>query len=204
MIALAYLLGLVAGPLVAVVGGLALITFGRALLLDRVPAARSALALAVVAGALGVAALRWGSLDLVELRGVQSVLGPTILVGPTAAAAAGCVAGAAGLLALSSWLFEVRAASRGALIWTVVEAGVWSLALVTVFFDPARSALQGAGLGGAAIEIGRWLGAVVVVGGLGFGLGLLHQRLPGGVRWGTLGTAVVAVTGAALVVGGVQ
>ncbi|MGH2693430.1 MAG: hypothetical protein ACRDJJ_01315, partial [Actinomycetota bacterium] len=51
VIALGYLLGLVPGPLVAVVGGLALVTFGRGLLCRRGDEAVAGAALAVVAGA---------------------------------------------------------------------------------------------------------------------------------------------------------
>lgn len=137
VIALGYLLGLVQGPVVAVVGGLALITFGRNLLLEHHRAAVSGGALAVLAGALGIAALRWGALDLSEIRGVQSVLGPTLLVGPTQAAVATGLAAGAALVALVVWLSRPWPSSKMLFAWWGLEAAVGSLALVTVFFDPA-------------------------------------------------------------------
>ena len=64
ILAAGYLLGLVQGPVIAVVGGLALIAFGRAVFLDRAWAAVTGVAIAVLAGALGVGALRWDALEL--------------------------------------------------------------------------------------------------------------------------------------------
>ena len=197
IIAFAYLMGLVPGPLVSVVGGLALVTLGRALLLPRVEGNRSALALAVLAGSLGVAALRWGTLDLTELRGVQSVLGPTVLVGPIAAAVACAVALAGGVLAMGAWVFAPKPVGRIGYVWSGIEAVLGSLALVTVFVDPARSALAGAGFGDASLEIGRWLLVVGVVGALVFGLAFLYERLPDIWRWVALGSTGIAVMVAA-------
>jgi len=197
IIAFAYLLGLVPGPLVSVVGGLALVTFGRALLLPEASARRSVLSLAVLAGALGVGALRWGTLDLPELRGVQSVLGPTILIGPEAAAIACGLALGGGLVGLGAWLLEPRAVTRGDYIWAGLEVALGSLALVTVFVDPARSVLQGAGFGLAAFEIARWLGAVAVAVAIVFGASILQARLSDRWRWLVLGAAGAAVAAAA-------
>jgi len=197
ILAFAYLLGLVPGPLVSVVGGLALVTLGRALLLPDINARRSVLSLAVLAGALGVGALRWGTLDLPELRGVQAVLGPSILVGPEAAAIACGLALAGGLLGLSAWLLEPRPVTRPDYVWTVLEVGLGSLALVTVFVDPARSVLQGAGLGLALLEIARWLGAVALSVACVFATSILQARLSERLRWVVLGCAGGAVAAAA-------
>jgi hypothetical protein len=199
-IALAYLLGLIPGPLVSVVGGLALVTLGRALMLPRTLGSRSALSLAILAGSLGAAALRWGTLDLTELRGVQSVLGPTVLVGPTTAAVACAVAFAGGLIALGTWVFEPRPVGRVGYIWSGLEVGLGTLALVTVFIDPARSALGGAGFGPALVELVRWLLAVAVAGGVVFGLAYLEQRLRDSWRWIALGCAGGAVAVAAALI----
>jgi hypothetical protein len=197
VLAFAYLLGLVPGPLVSVVGGLALVTLGRALLLPDINARRSVLSLAVLAGALGVGALRWGTLDLPELRGVQAVLGPSILIGPEAAAVACGLALAGGLLGLGAWLLEPRPVTRPDYVWAGLEVALGSLALVTVFVDPARSVLQGAGLGLAVLEIARWLGAVAVAVAIVFASSILQARLSDRWRWVVLGLAGVAVAAAA-------
>jgi hypothetical protein len=194
VIALGYLLGLVPGPVVAVVGALGLITFGRALLLDRRQALASSAALAVTAGALGVGALRWGTLELAGLRGAQSVLGPTVLVGPDQVALASGLALGGALLALGAWL-AVPSPRGWGWIWWGIEAATASLAIVTVFFDPARSVLAGRPLADVALEVGRWVGvtaaAVLVAGGWSW----LQAKLPGMVR-----AAIVGLSGAAVLV----
>lgn len=165
VIALGYLLGFVPGPVVAVVGGLALITYGRALLLARIPAALEGVAVAVVAGALGIGALRWEALGLAELRGVQAVLGPTVLVGPTQVAVATGVAAGAALVALAVWLSAPWPKTRFGLAWSALEAVVGALAIVTVFFDPAESGLGGGGAGSATAQLLRWAGVTAVAAG---------------------------------------
>lgn len=203
VIAAGYLLGIVPGPLVSVIGAFALITFARALVIDRDRALRSGLSLAVIAAALGVGALRWGTLELAELRGVQSVLGPSILVGPVQAAIACGAAAVAALLALSSWLREPEARVRLDKVWTGTEVGLWALAILTVFFVPARSVLVGAGVGSAALEIARWIAAVAVTAGVAFGLSLLQERLDARLRLGVLVLAGSLVLVAAVLVAGV-
>ncbi len=202
MIALGYLLGITPGPLVSVVGGLALVTFGRALVLDELPALRSSAALAVIAGSLGVGALRWGTLELTELRGVQSVLGPTLLVGPPVVALACALAAAGALIALSSWVVDPLPSGRGPLAWASVEGVAAALAVVTVFFDPARSALTGSGFGTAMVEIGRWAVAVAAAAAIVGGLAYWQQRLA--ARWRLVvlgGSGALVIAGAVLVAG---
>lgn len=165
VIALGYLLGVVAGPVVAVVGGLALITYGRSLLLMRIPAAIAGGAIAVIAGSLGVGALRWQALELVELRGAQAVLGPTLLVGPTQVAVAVGIAAAAALVALAMWLSEPWPTARAGYVWSALEAVLVALAIVTVFFDPSRSGFGGAGAGSFPAQLFRSAVAVVVTAG---------------------------------------
>ncbi|HJR45854.1 MAG TPA: hypothetical protein VJ927_09635 [Actinomycetota bacterium] len=164
VIALGHLLGLVPGSVVAVVGALAMITFGRALLLDARAAMVAGGALAVVGGALGIAALRWGALGLPELRGVQSVLGPTLLVGPVQAAVATGIAAGAAVVALAVWLSAPWPADRLQYIWSALEAGIAALAVVTVFFDPAKSALGSGGATSVVVDIALWTAAVLVTG----------------------------------------
>lgn len=195
VIALGYLLGLVPGPVVAVVGGMALITYGRNLLLERSASLLSGAALAVLGGALGIAALRWGALDLGDIRGVQSVLGPTVLVGPALAAAAAIVATAGGCVALAVWSARPWPRTRLEQGWWGLELVVGSFAIATVFLDPARSALYAGSAGETALEIVRWIGVIAVVG-----------VAAGGAAWflnkvGELWRAVaVAVAGAAVAV----
>jgi hypothetical protein len=202
VIMLGYLFGLVPGPVVAVVGGLALTTFGRSLALPLHSSIRIAAALAVIAGAVGVGALRWGSLDLAEIRGVQSVLGPTLMVGPQAAAIACGLSVGGALLALGAWLLEPRALTRATFAWGLMEGAIVALALVTVFFDPARSALQSAGVGTVALELGRWTGVTLITVGIAGGLSLVLRRFQGRWVWMALAAAGTVVAGGATAIAG--
>ena len=194
VICLGYLLGVVQGPVVSVVGGLALITFGRNLLLDHRAAAISGAALAVMAAALGIAALRWGALDLGELRGVQSVLGPTILVGPVEASAATSIAGVAALTGLAVWMSRPWPDSKVLFGWWGVEAAVAALALVTLFFQPVTF-FGGQGL----VALLGWLGATALVVALVAGGGWLLRKVPSAVPAALMGGAGAAVAAAAAV-----
>ena len=194
VITLGYLLGIVAGPVVAVVGGLALITYGRSLLLTRIPASIAGAAVAVLAGALGVGALRWEALELAELRGVQAVLGPTLLVGPTQSAVATSIAAGAALLALAVWLSSPWPTGRFGLVWGALEAIAAALAITTVFFDPAESGLGGGGAGSFIAQLMRWAAVVVVAASAASGLAWFLSRQK--VVWRVI---PVAVAGAAVV-----
>jgi hypothetical protein len=197
---LGYLFGLVPGPVVAVVGGLALTTFGRSLGVSPNSTVRIATALAVIAGAVGVGALRWGSLDLAEIRGVQSVLGPTLMVGPQAAAIACGFSVGGAVLALGAWLLEPRSLTRATLVWGLVEGAIVALALVTIFFDPARSALQGEDAGTVVLELGRWTGVTLIAVGIAGGFTYLLQRFRGRWVWVALAAAGAMVVGGATVI----
>ena len=134
--ALGYLTGVVDGPVVAVVGCLALITFGRALGATADGIVLLGAAFAVLAGASGVVALRWGTLDLAALRGIQGVLGPTLLVEPLELAIAASVAVAGGIGALGVWLaVPVPSGARGRL-WRWAESGTIALSLAAFFAGP--------------------------------------------------------------------
>lgn len=196
-----YLTGLTPGPVVAVVGGLALITFGRVILLDRLTGAASAAALAVIAGALGIAALRWGTLEIEGLVGAQTVLGPTVVVAPEAAAIASSVALGAGVIALGVWLAAPVPSSRGAWAWSVLEGGLVALTVMIVFAVPAAGG--GTGLGGAFGALGRdpgvwalWVGAVIAAIAVA-AAGSLALRSRAKLRWGVLGLSAAGVVAAA-------
>jgi len=196
IICLGYLIGLVQGPVVSVVGGLALITFGRNLLLDHRSAAVSGAALAVIAAAMGIAALRWGALDLGELRGVQSVLGPTVLVGPLEASVATSAAGVAAVIALAVWMSKPWPASKVLFAWWATEAAVGSLALITLFLQPA--ALFGNASQGIAAALG-WVGGTLLVGAAVAGGGWLLRRAPEIVPIVLMGASGAAVAASAAV-----
>jgi hypothetical protein len=202
VLALGYLTGWADGPLVVAVGGLALITFGRALLMGRADRVLSAAALAVIGGAVGVAALRWGTLELSELRSVQSVLGPTVLVGPEMAAAGAVLAGVAALVALMVWVAALDARGILAWTWTGVEVVAVALALVSGFWGPkvleASTEISGSE---ASESIAVWVvasGAVMVV---GLGGGLLVRLFGIPLRLSlALSSALVLIVGAGFVV----
>ena len=143
VLVLGYVSGLVPGAVVSLAGGLALMTFGRALLLDRRGTSVAGAALAIAAGALGVAGLRWGTLSLEELVGAQSVLGPTILVEPEEIAIAAGAALVAALVAVAVWSTEPVATEKTSIVWSRVEAILAVAAAVLVFAAPAT----GGGLG---------------------------------------------------------
>lgn len=194
VICLGYLLGVVQGPVVSVVGGLALITFGRNILLDHRTAAISGAALAVMAAALGIAALRWGALDLGELRGVQSVLGPTMLVGPVEASVATSIAGVAALAGLAVWMSRPWPDSRVLFGWWGLEAGIGGLALVTLFFEPV--ALVGSE---GAVAVLGWFALTALVVALVWAGGWLLKKLPTAVPAALMGGAGAAVAAAAAI-----
>jgi hypothetical protein len=209
VIALGYLLGFVRGPIVAVVGGLALVTLGRCASSSPPDDMVLGGSLAVLAGALGVGALRWGALDLGDLRGAQSVLGPTLLVGPGGAAAACWFAAAAGVTALATWLATARhadaavAGGSGRIIRTVwiAEAVVGGFAIVSVFWGPsiARDSLTG---GDALLALLGWVAAVSVVTAAAAGAALLLGPRSIRWRWGGLAVSAAAAVAAVVVVAG--
>lgn len=195
---LGYISGIVPGAIVSVVGAFALMTFGRALLLDRTATAVSAVALAVAAGAFGIAGLRWGTLSLPELVGAQSVLGSTILVGPTLPATASVLALVATLIAATAWATEPRGGQRIERVWGHIEAILVVLAAAVVFAAPGSGGGLGELLGSP--EVGVTAGVVVVgTASVFFGPRLFASRK---VRWIALVAAAVAVVGAASLVAG--
>jgi hypothetical protein len=202
VVALGYLTGVVNGPLVAAMGGLALITLGRSLWMDRHGRALAAAGFAVVAGALGIAAIRWGTLELAELRSVQAVLGPTILVGPEAAAIAAILATAAAVVALGLWVTAGPVRGVFHWMWTVLETLAVALALVTAFWGPKLLVGSGDVPEGEVLEsFGVWAAAVGGVTFTSVAGGLLARLLPVSVRTGLMILALVALTVAAALIG---
>ncbi|MGH2694115.1 MAG: hypothetical protein ACRDJJ_04790, partial [Actinomycetota bacterium] len=143
-------------------------------------------------------ALRWETLDLASIRGVQAILGPTVLVEPRAAATAAWLGAGGGAAAVGVWLSVVRPSSAAGWLWWALEGAVGALALVTVFWgptivpsDPFPRALE-------------WVGAVAAVAAVECALAALCARFGSVFGWVAVGVGVGAVavaTGAALVPG---
>lgn len=196
--ALGYLLGFLDGPVVALVAGVGLMVLGRTLTHEGDDVLVSAVALSVFAGALGVAALRWNTLQIGTLRGAQAVLGPTLLVEPVSLATAAWLAAVGGAVALGVW--SALPAPRG-LVGSglaLAEAAVGALAIATVSWGPSLSgALDATGIVG-------WVLVTVVVlvpTAAILGVKLLHPKLlegRGGWALNALcGAAVLAAAGLA-------
>lgn len=193
VVAAGYLLAVTEGPLMMVVGALALITFGRGLVVDRTHEALAGASLAVIAAALGVVALRWGSFDLGDIRGAQGVLGPSIAVGPQETVVAMGMAAGAGLVALIVWLGEAPDPQVDRLWLRRSEAACGALAVVTVFWGPA---VRGANL----LDLLSWVGAVAAVAAVGLGGSLLIARARASLAWAACCVAAAAAVAAAMLV----
>ena len=197
ILAAGYLLGLVQGPVIAVVGGLALIAFGRAVFLDRAWAAVTGVAIAVLAGALGVGALRWDAIELRALRGAQAVLGPTVLVGPVRVSAAAWLGLAAVVIAGVVLLSAPVGTGRTALAARIIEGLVIGLAGATVFWGPAIP--DGLDFGELLPKIGIWVLATLALAAPMVGLSFIAAKAPMPLRWALLAlAAALAVAGAVL------
>ena len=197
---LGYVLGIVRGPLLAVAGGFALVTLGRAAAAAPPDDLVLGGALAVFVGALQVGGLRWETIELAELRGAQAVLGPSLLVGPQAAAAACWTAALAATGALAAWLATVRGFDGAMLprgLW-IGEAVLASLAIVTVFWGLA---LPRGSIGGrdALLALLEGVAAVAVVAGAGMAGAVYLAGSPEWRRW-VLVAAGTGVAGAAVAV----
>ena len=197
ILAAGYLLGLVQGPVIAVVGGLALIAFGRAVFLDRAWAAVTGVSIAVLAGALGVGALRWDAIELRALRGAQAVLGPTVLVGPVRVSAAAWLGLAAVVIAGVVLLSAPMGTGRAALAARIIEGLVIGLAGATVFWGPAIP--DGLDFGEVVPKVGIWVLATLAIAAPMVGLSFIAAKAPMPLKWALLVlAAALAVTGAVL------
>jgi hypothetical protein len=202
VVALGYLLGVADGPIVIVVGGLALVALGRSVADARTDALIGALALAVLGGALGIPALRWQVFELSGLRDVQAVLGPTVLVGPTPVAAAGWVAMGAGVVSLGA-LPGIRARNRAAWMWLTAELLVGALAVVTVFYGPAIEDWGSSRVPEPASGLALWAAAVGTTTAASMGVAIAARRMPARVRAGVVIAGALAVIVAAGVIVGI-
>lgn len=202
---LGYLLAIVGGTLPVVVGGLGLVTLGRAVRAAGKDDLFLAGSLAVVAVALQAGAFRWETLDLARLRGAQAVLGPTLLVGPADAATACWFAALAAVAALSVWLATARRSDDGLegavarYLW-FGEAALGALAVVTVFWG---GSLPRGSFGGtdALLAIGGWVLAVAVTAALAVTAAFRLGRVPAWRTWVLCGAGAAALA-AAVVTGG--
>lgn len=188
-----YLLGIIEGPLMMVMGGLALITFGRGLAVDREHEALAGTALAVIAASLGVAALRWGTFDLGELRGAQGVLGPTLLVGPQEIVSALAAAAAGGFVAVVVWLAESPEPERERRALWLAEAACGAAALVVVFWGPAARGVN-------LLDLGSWVVVVATTTAAAIGGGLVIRRARRVLAWSACCVAAMAAVAGALLV----
>ena len=196
LIALGYLFGLVPGPVVAAVAALALATLGRSFLQTPVEQGFGAAGLALIAGAVGVATLRWGTLELEGLRGAQAVLGATMLVGPTLAAVAAWLGAASGLIGLGLWLEPGRPRDVVHWMWWVLEALAGGLILGVAFWGPA-ALFGGDDIGTVALDLGRWFLVALVGAVLGAAIAFAREHLPAVISWVAVALGAVAIAVAA-------
>ncbi len=188
VVALGYLTGLVAGAVIGLIGALAAITFGRALLRDRSDHIRSSVALALIGLALAVGALRWGAYELESLRGIQAVFGPTIVTGSPYEIAATGAAAAAAVAAAGVWLGSWTRPRA----WWAGDAGLVAVAVVTIYAGPS--------LGGGTDLVWIWAAAIAAAAS---GATLLSMVTRGRAAWFVLlGSALsLAAATAVLVIG---
>jgi hypothetical protein len=198
-LALVFLIGVADGPVYLVVGGLgvAMLAAGGAWMSESLFAAFGG---AVVAGALLIPSLRWQMLDLSELRGVQAVLGPTLLVGPTSIAVSAGVAAGGGLLAVGLATGPGIEHGWGSRAWAGGRAAVASFAAVTVFYGPAIpgwGAERGLGVAG---DVVTWALAVVAATAATLVIAVTSRRVSSRVRWIAMGACAVVVMASAGVI----
>ena len=197
-VALGYLLGLVPGPIAAVIAAVALLSFGRALAPETTDAYLGLVAFGVLALAAAVGALRWGSSSLDALRGAQAVLGPTVLIEPREAAIGAGLAAGGAVVALSVWLSAHRPESLVSFLLSSGEAVVVSLMVATAFWGPAVAA------SGDTAELAKdiigWALVVLVAALPAVGLSLLWRRLSRIWSWVAVGVALAAALAGTIVV----
>jgi hypothetical protein len=191
----------VQGSILHLVGALSLVIFGSALAADENDVGPRAVAVAIVFAGLVSGALRWRTLDLASIRGVQGALGPGLLVGPSdiglamALAVTGCIAG------MAVWRGRGTVRPIRATWPSLAELALMAAAVVTVFAGPGIRG-RGAGAGPWLVDVGRWATAVVLVGSIATVGGFLASRLPPVVRWSVLSACALAVAVGALLTAG--
>jgi hypothetical protein len=200
VLAFAQLTGLWEGILFLLGGAFALIAGGRMLDEDDSTAFLTAFAYVVLIGSLGAVALRWASPDLEVWRGVESVLGAPLVVGPTGASVGCGLAAAAGLGTMAVLLSGRVTGTARVRVFGILEALVLALALVTAFWGPELT--PGADVSQTLLELGRWVGLTIVVAGVGWAGGLLLRRASARVPiFVVVAAAVFTVAALSLVAG---
>jgi hypothetical protein len=192
-LALVFLVGFADGPVILVVGGLAIAMLAAAAIGGPGERLFTACGVAVVAGALLFPALRWQTLDLAGLRGIQAVLGPTLLVGPAPIAVSAGVAAGGGLVALGLATGPATEDGWGSRAWAGGGAAVASFAGVTVFYGPAIPGWGAESGPGVAGDVVSWALAVVAATGATLAIAVTSRRLPSIFRWIVMGISAAAV-----------
>ena len=200
VIALGYLVGLVPGPLVAAIGGVGVITFGRLIVVDKRWAAIGAFAFGIITLAALAGALRWGTSSLDAIRGAQAVLGPTLTVEPQDAAIGAGLAAGAGTLGLALWLGTQTYTGVWRFAWNCAEAVVVALLLATSFWGPAVAVSADGGAGEVARDVGGWALVVLAAAVPAVGLSLLSRRVRIVWAWVVVGVAVAAAVAGAIII----
>jgi hypothetical protein len=182
---------MVDGPVLGVLAGLALVTFGRALVSPTGAELIGPGAFGVMAGAAGAVALRWGTLDLGDIRGIQGVLGPTVAVEPQAAAVMAAAALGAATIALGLWLGP---APHGGPVrwWWWLETSTGALLLASLFVGPQATDL---------LTVLTWLGSAAVIGLSAIGIRKALGSRSVSVRLAVVGLCAAVVSAAAAVIG---
>ena len=148
--AVGYLVGLVDGPVLGILGSVALLSFGRALASVDGGELIAPASFGVVAGAAGVVALRWGTLELDGIGGIQAVLGPIVSVDPAPVAAMASASLLAALVATGVGMSDPGAGIGTPQWWWWAEIGTVSGALALLFVSSPIAGFSGAALWGAA------------------------------------------------------
>lgn len=152
---------------------------------------------AAVAAVVAVA-VRFGTTDFGDVAGIQSVLGPAGIVGPTTAAASAWVGAAAVVFASAPTLPPARPRSPVAadaehdLLEPAVPTTVMRLLVALAGGSLAAAVVAGPGPGGGlAVRIGATVAATVLCGVVG--------RIARASRLGTIRTVLAVVAGLAAV-----
>lgn len=192
--ALGYLFGVVEGPILGVLAGLALVTFGRALVSPQGAELVGPAAFGVMAGAVGAVALRWGTLDLADIRGAQGVIGPTLAVEPLPVALLAGAALAASTVALGLWLTGAAEITTPGPRWWWVETATVALFLASLFCGPPST---------DPVQTLLWLASAAAIGGAAIGLRRLFFGRTAVLQLLVAGGCAAVVSAAAAVAGSV-
>jgi hypothetical protein len=185
--------------LVVVAGAIALVSAGKVLEEDGGVALVNVVGFAILVSALGVAALRWGTMDMADWRGIQAVIGPPLVVAPNSVAIGCGLAAGGGVLGTALWL-RAPAGGRTILVLRIAEASIAGLALTTAFWGPGIT--PGETASAVALEAGRWAGLTVGTALIALLLGVVVRRWSTRVQAALLVLAAAAVGAGMVLVGG--